>query len=50
MSQEEIAKEFSRERTTVIHALKQVENELQLKGKKLAPIIQDLHSNIVSCL
>ena len=50
MSQEEIAKEFSRERTTVIHALKQVEKELQLKGNKLDPIIQDLHSNIVSCL
>ena len=50
MSQEEIAKEFSRERTTVIHALKQIEKELQLKDNKLDPIIQDLHSNIVSCL
>ena len=50
MSQDEIAKVFSRERTTVIHALKQVEKTIQLKGNKLDPILQDLQSNIAeSC-
>lgn len=48
MSQDEIAKVFSRERTTVVHALKQVEKTIQLKGNKLDPILQDLQSNIAA--
>lgn len=48
MSQDEIAKVFSRERTTVVHALKQVEKTVQLKGNKLDPIIQDLQANITA--
>lgn len=50
MSQDEIAKVFSRERTTVVHALKQVEKTIQLKGNKLDPILQDLQSNIAASL
>ena len=50
MSQDEIAKVFSRERTTVVHALKQVEKTIQLKGNKLDPILQDLQSNIAVSL
>lgn len=50
MSQDEIAKEFSRDRTTVLHALKQVDKTLQLKGNKLDPILQDLQTSIASCL
>ncbi len=50
MSQDEIAKEFTRERTTILHAIKQVDKTLQLKGNKLDPIIQDLKSNISACL
>lgn len=48
MSQDEIAKVFSRERTTVVHALKQVEKTIQIKGNKLDPILQDLQSNIAA--
>ena len=48
MSQDEIAKVFSRERTTVVHALKQVEKTVQLKGNKLDPILQDLQANITA--
>lgn len=50
MSQDEIAKLFSRERTTVVHALKQVEKILQMKGNKLTSIIQNLQSNIAANL
>ena len=50
MSQDEIAKVFSRERTTVVHAIKQVEKTIQLKGNKLDPILQDLQSNIAASL
>ncbi len=50
MSQDEIAKVFSRERTTVVHALKQVEKTIQLKGNKLDPILRDLQSNIAASL
>ena len=49
MSQEEIAKEFSRERTTIVHLLKQVETTLQRKGNKLDPILRDLESSIAAC-
>lgn len=48
MSQDEIAKVFCRERTTVIHALKQIEKTIQIKGNKLDPILQDLQSNIAA--
>ena len=50
MSQDEIAKVFSRERTTVVHALKQVEKTIQLKGNKLDPILRDLQSNIAASI
>lgn len=50
MSQDEIAKVFSRERTTVVYTLKQVEKTIQLKGNKLDPILQDLQSNIAASL
>lgn len=46
MSQDEIAKVFSRERTTVLHALKQVDKTLEVKGNKLEPVLRDIHSNI----
>lgn len=49
MSQDDIAKVFSRDRTTVLHALKQVDKTLQMKGNKLDPILQDLQSNIAAC-
>ena len=49
MSQDDIAKVFSRDRTTVLHALKQVDKILQMKGNKLDPILQDLQSNIAAC-
>lgn len=49
LSQDEIAKVFSRDRTTVIHALKQVEKVTQMKDNKLDPILQDLQSNIDAC-
>lgn len=49
MSQDDIAKVFSRDRTTVLHALKQVDKVLQMKGNKLDPILQDLQSNIAAC-
>ena len=49
MTQDEIAKEFSRDRTTVIHSLKQVDKTLQMKRNKLDPILQDLQSNIAAC-
>ena len=49
MSQDDIAKVFARERTTVLHALKQVDKTLQLKGNKLDPIVQDLMTNISAC-
>lgn len=49
MSQDEIAKVFSRDRTTVIHALKQVEKAVQIKDNKLDPILQDLQANIAAC-
>jgi len=49
MSQDDIAKVFSRDRTTVLHALKQVDRIIQVKGNKLEPILQDLQSNIVAC-
>ena len=48
MSQDDIAKEFSRDRTTVLHALKQVDKVLLLKGNKLDPVIQDLQSSIAA--
>lgn len=48
MSQDDIAKEFARERTTVLHALKQVDKTLLLKGNKLDPILQDLQSSIAA--
>ena len=50
MSHDEIAKYFSRERTTVIHALKQVEKLSQTKGSKLESILHELQSNITACL
>ena len=46
MSQDDIAKVFSRDRTTVLHSLKQIDKVLQMKGNKLDPILQDLQSNI----
>ena len=49
MSQDDIAKVFSRDRTTVLHALKQIDKILQMKGNKLDPILQDLQSNIAAC-
>lgn len=49
MSQDDIAKVFSRDRTTVLHALKQVDKTLQMKGNKLDPILQDLQANIAAC-
>lgn len=49
MSQDDIAKVFSRDRTTVLHSLKQVDKILQIKGNKLDPILQDLQSNIAAC-
>ena len=48
MSQDEIAKVFARERTTVVHALKQVDKTIRLKGNKLDPILQDLQANITA--
>ena len=48
LSQEEIAKIFSRERTTVIHALKQVEKTVKLKGNKLDPILRELQASITA--
>ncbi len=50
MCQDEIAKVFARERTTVLHALKLVDKTLGLKDNKLAPILQDLYSNISACI
>jgi len=49
MSQDDIAKVFSRDRTTVLHSLKQVDKTLQMKGNKLEPILQDLQANIAAC-
>lgn len=49
MSQDDIAKVFARDRTTVLHGLKQVDKTLQLKGNKLDPIIQDLQASIAAC-
>lgn len=49
LSQDDIAKVFSRDRTTVLHGLKQVDKTLQLKGNKLDPIIQDLQASIAAC-
>lgn len=46
LSQDEIAKVFSRDRTTVLHALKQIDKALELKGNKLEPILQDLQDTI----
>lgn len=48
MSQDEIAQVFSRERTTVVHALKQVEKTVQIKGNKLDSVLKDLQSNITA--
>jgi len=49
LSQDEIAKCFSRDRATVIHGIKQVEKTLALKDNKLEPILQDIRSNIEAC-
>ena len=49
LSQDDIAKVFSRDRTTVLHGLKQVDKTLQLKDNKLDPIIKDLHASITAC-
>ena len=49
LSQDEIAKIFSRERTTVLHALKQIEKTVQTKNNKLDPVLQDLQSSIAAC-
>lgn len=50
MSQDEIAKIFSRERTTVLHALKQVDKTLAQKENKLDLILRDLQDNINGCM
>ena len=49
MSQDEIAKVFSRDRTTVLHGLKQIDKELQLKDSKLEAILRNLQANIEAC-
>ena len=49
MSQDEIAKVFSRDRTTAIHALKQIDKALQRKDNKLDAILQNLKANIEAC-
>lgn len=49
MSQDDIAKVFSRDRTTVLHSLKQVDKTLQMKDNKLELILQDLQANIAVC-
>lgn len=48
LSQDEIAKVFGRDRTTVLHALKQVNKTLEVKGNILEPILQELTDSINS--
>ena len=46
MTPEQIAKVFDRERTTVLHALRQVEGALRAKDHKITTIYQELTDNI----
>ena len=48
MSQDDIAREFSRDRTTVIHALNQVEKKISSQEGKLELILHNLTSNITA--
>ena len=50
MNQDEIAKIFCRDRTTINYVLKQVSRTIQIKGNKLDPILQDLHDTINACI
>ena len=50
MGHDDIAKVFGRDRTTVLHSIKQLDKALQLKDNKFDGILQDLKANIDACL
>ena len=49
-SYDQIAKLFCRDRATVIHGVRQVEKELQLKDSRIDSVLQDLKDTIDACL